>query len=256
MAYYDRIARKWHDVTGFHGGAFKKYILNDLLISKIGDVAGRSILELGAGNGYFMPLLLRRSSSQQPAPLVITDQSSPLLELARRHFLIPGAEYLLLEARRRFPFEAKMFDMVLATMVFNEVPTPGLRQALSECHRVLRPAGRLLATVSHPQFSESLARREELRSTGSGVTMPGAEGLRLPVVRRSVGGGGREVLLLGVFAHRAVGGKARCQPGHAFPHPLDPGRGNAALVSGIELRDDTIDRPSPADGQIGHVETL
>ena len=44
-------------------------------------------------------------------------------------------------------------------------------------------------------------------------------------------------MLLGVFAHRAVGGEARCQPRHAFPHPLDPCGGNAALVSGIKLRD-------------------
>ena len=44
-------------------------------------------------------------------------------------------------------------------------------------------------------------------------------------------------MLLGAFAHRAVGGEARCQPRHAFPHPLDPCGGNAALVSGIKLRD-------------------
>ena len=35
----------------------------------------------------------------------------------------------------------------------------------------------------------------------------------------TVGGRSREVVLLGVFAHRAVGGEARCQPRHAFPHP-------------------------------------
>jgi hypothetical protein len=43
--------------------------------------------------------------------------------------------------------------------------------------------------------------------------------------------------LLGVFAHRAIGGEARCQPRHAFPHPRDPGGGNALIVAVIELGD-------------------
>jgi len=186
VAYYDRIARKWHEVTGSHSGAFKKYVLNDVLISKVSDAAGLAILELGAGNGYFLPLLLRRCSGHRPARVVVTDQSTKLLGLARRHCLVPDAEYLTLDIRRHFPFEPATFDLILATMVFNEVPTLGLRQALKECYRVLRPRGRLLATVTHPQFIESLARREELRATPHGVTMPGAENLRLPVVARSI----------------------------------------------------------------------
>jgi ubiquinone/menaquinone biosynthesis C-methylase UbiE len=186
MAYYDKIARKWHEVTGFHGGALKKYVLNDVLMAKIGDVGGRAVLELGAGNGYFLPLLLRRYSGHGPARVVVTDASASLLDLAQRHFAVPGAEYLAMDIQRRFPLEDAAFDLVLATMVFNEVRTPGLRQALRECRRVLRPGGKLLATVTHPEFVESLARREELRTTPHGTTMPGAEGLQLPVVARSI----------------------------------------------------------------------
>src|SRR5216117_3404853 len=53
----------------------------------------------------------------------------------------------------------------------------------------------------------------------------------------TVGGRSREVMLLGVFTHRAVNAKARRQPRHALPHAPDPCSGNAALVSGIKLRD-------------------
>src|ERR1019366_320576 len=52
-----------------------------------------------------------------------------------------------------------------------------------------------------------------------------------------VGGSSLKVVLLSVYAHRAVGREARCQACHAFPRPLDPCRGNAALVSGIKRRD-------------------
>jgi len=58
MAYYDRMARRWHRATGYRGGSFKSHVLNDVLINMMPAVAGLSILELGAGNGYFMPLAL------------------------------------------------------------------------------------------------------------------------------------------------------------------------------------------------------
>ncbi len=53
MAYYDHIAKKWHAVTGYRGGAFKQFVLNDVLLENIPAIASQAILELGAGNGYF-----------------------------------------------------------------------------------------------------------------------------------------------------------------------------------------------------------
>jgi hypothetical protein len=84
-AYYDGIARQWHRATGHHGGALKRYVLNDLILDRIeatGPIAGRAILELGAGNGYLAPMLLRRYGGQAPARLVISDQSLALLDIA------------------------------------------------------------------------------------------------------------------------------------------------------------------------------
>ncbi len=186
MAFYDRIAKQWHAVTGARGGALKEHVLNSLVLGKILDVAGLSILELGAGNGYFLPLVLRHFSGRVPARVVITDQSPSLLRLARQSFQVPDADYLPLDVRRPFPFDAGAFDLIVANMVLNEVATPGLRRALRECHRTLTEGGRLLATVLHPAFVDSLARRRLLKRSPEGVlTMPGAEGLRLPVVRRT-----------------------------------------------------------------------
>lgn len=188
MVYYDRIAKIWHQATGYRGGSFKRHVLNDLLIGKIPAVAGQSILELGAGNGYFMPLALARFSGQIPGRIVITDGSARLLAIAETHFPIPGAEYMQLDVRSRFPFEEASFDLILATMVFNEVSTGGLRRALLECRRVLQPAGVLLITITHPAFVDSLDRRQQLRRDKAGIlTMPGPGRLRLPIVPRRVG---------------------------------------------------------------------
>jgi SAM-dependent methyltransferase len=185
-AYYDRIARKWHSVTGAQGGAFKKLVLNDRVLAKLHGIAGLAILELGAGNGYFLPLVLRRFSGQVPARVVITDQSGALIELAQRFFRVADAEYRVLDVRDPFPFPKEWFDLILANMVLNEIATAGLRRALRECQRTLRPGGRLLATVTHPAFIKSLARRGQLKPLKGGMsTMPGSQGLRMPVDRRT-----------------------------------------------------------------------
>lgn len=183
--YYDRIAKQWHRATGHHGGAFKRYVLNDAILGRIGGIEGLALLELGAGNGYFAPLLLRRFSGQIPGRLVISDQSPAQLDIARANFRIDGADYLALDAQDAFPLADAGFDLLLAIMLFNELPTGSLQVAARECRRVLRPGGRLLAAVPHPAFVRELAKKGALTDFGRGLfAMPGAEGLRLPVSRR------------------------------------------------------------------------
>lgn len=184
--YYSRIKRQWHEVTGNRGGSFKKYVLNDYLIEKIGGIDGQALLELGAGNGYFMSLLCQRYSGQTPSRIVISDLSGALLEIAQREFSLAGAEYIQLNVRNEFPFDNESFELVLATMVFNEVSLAGFKSALKESWRILKQNGRLIATITHPQFVERLQKNGKLSQLGHNFwTMPSKGSLRLPVVLRS-----------------------------------------------------------------------
>lgn len=162
-------------------------MLNDHILTQISSIAGNAIIELGAGNGYFAPLLLRRFSGQLPSRLVITDQSQALLNIAQSSFWIDGAEYLALDVQDPFPFPDGSFHLVLASMLFNELTTSGLQNALQECYRILTEDGHLLATVPHPDLVHELAKKGALTDFGHGLfTMPSAEGMRLPVSRRSM----------------------------------------------------------------------
>ncbi len=157
------------------------------MLDTIGRIEGQAILELGAGNGYFAPLLLRRYSGQTPARLVISDQAQALVAIAQSTFAIENAEYLTLDVQDALPFADGSFDLILATMLFNELPLSVLRHAAQECHRILTPGGRRLATALHPALIYGLAKRGALTDFGRGLfAMPSAEGLRLPVARRSV----------------------------------------------------------------------
>lgn len=72
-------------------------------------------------------------------------------------------------------------------MVFNEVPSHCFKNALKECHRVLKSDSSFLISVIHPDFITSLQKRELLKPTKDGtLTMPGSGSLRLPVVIRSL----------------------------------------------------------------------
>ncbi|MFX0092431.1 MAG: class I SAM-dependent methyltransferase [Candidatus Hodarchaeota archaeon] len=186
MAYYDRISKQWHRATGSQGGALKKYVLNELIISRIKRIEAMSILELGAGNGYFIPLMLKRFSGQNPSRVVITDQSSALLEIAKRNFRVLQAGYLILDIYNEFPFRDGEFDLILSTMVFNEVSDSGFQQALKECNRVLNKEGVLLATVLHPDFIDNLSKRGQIKQHQNRLTMPSTKGMRVPVVKRSL----------------------------------------------------------------------
>ena len=185
MPYYDKIARQWHQVTGYKGGSFKEHVLNDVLLQKIPRINDGSILELGAGNGYFLPLVLRRFSGQNPSSIIITDQSIEQLKHAEKHFSIRGAQYRLLDVCRTFPFEDDSFNIILAIMVLNEIPPKCFVNALQECYRTLTKEGMLLIAVTHPDFVDRLRKKGQLRRTsGDVLTMPGSGSLRLPVIIR------------------------------------------------------------------------
>lgn len=187
MAYYDRIAHLWHRETGFHGGAFKKYVLNAELIVCFGHVAGTSILELGAGNGYLMPLVLERYSGQVPHEVWITDASESLLEIARHSNRIADARYAVVDIRHKFQFEDEKFDLIVASMVLNEIGNRGLKNAVQEAYRVLKRNGNLIVAITHPGFVSDLKKRGEILREKNGIlTMPGAGRLRLPIAIRSV----------------------------------------------------------------------
>ena len=185
MAYYDKFAKQWHRATAYKGGAFKEHVLNDVLLQKITSIKNCSILELGAGNGYFMPLVMRYFSGQAPSSIIVTDESLELLKIAQKSFSIPEAQYQLLDICGPFPFDNNRFHIILAIMVLNEIPPKGFKNALQECHRTLCDEGILLIAVTHPDFVNSLQKRGLLkRTTGNTLTMPGSGSLRLPVIVR------------------------------------------------------------------------
>jgi SAM-dependent methyltransferase len=115
-----------------------------------GDVAGRRILDAGCGSGPLFAALRDRG-----AVMTGFDSSAGMLELARRR-LGADADLRVADLGRPLPFPDGAFDDVIASLVLHYLED--WTAPLAELRRVLRPGGRLIASVMHPIHGHPLVR--------------------------------------------------------------------------------------------------
>jgi len=128
---YDR----WRDSTL---GRITDEIERKLILDLIGDVSGRTALDVGCGDGELAVELWKRG-----AKVTGIDVSARMIESARERARQHGAEVTFKVATAKdLPFAPDAFDVVVAVTVlcFVKDAVPVLRETV----RVLRPGGRLV----------------------------------------------------------------------------------------------------------------
>lgn len=89
------------------------------------------VLDIGGGSGMISRMLMTQPGTE----CVCIDISLPML----KHSPVPSVQADAL----KLPFRDASFDLVMAAAFFHHLP--GLEpQLLAECHRVIRPGGRLI----------------------------------------------------------------------------------------------------------------
>jgi SAM-dependent methyltransferase len=114
-------------------------------------VAGRRILDAGCGSGPLFAALRDRG-----AIVSGFDASAEMLQLARQR-LGDGADLHVTDLGSPLPYPDDTFDDVVASLVLHYLEDWG--PALAELRRILKPGGRLIASVDHP-FAINLIHRE------------------------------------------------------------------------------------------------
>jgi ubiquinone/menaquinone biosynthesis C-methylase UbiE len=115
-------------------------------VALCGDVAGRRLLDVGCGAGYFA-----REMAARGARVTGVDLSPRMLEHARRAEAgAPlGIRYAEVDAESLdAAFAPASFDLVTSCLALQDVARPDA--ALRAMHAVLRPGGRAVLSMTHP----------------------------------------------------------------------------------------------------------
>ncbi|WP_439378613.1 methyltransferase domain-containing protein [Amycolatopsis lexingtonensis] len=117
-----------------------------------GDVAGQRVLDAGCGSGPLFAAL-----RDQGAVVSGFDQSAGMVGLARER-LGDDADLRVADLAEPLPFPDGEFDLVLSSLVLHYLRD--WAPPLGELKRVLKPGGRLIASVNHP-LMVNLTHRQE-----------------------------------------------------------------------------------------------
>lgn len=128
-------------------GESRNYFIMPNMFNFMGRVAGKRILDLGCGEGGYSRELAKRG-----AQLVSVDCSKRAIEyasaLADQENL--PIEHFVRNSNDLFDIESGQFDIVLCSMMLMDCED--FEGTLQEAARVLKPNGRLFASVLHPCF--------------------------------------------------------------------------------------------------------
>jgi SAM-dependent methyltransferase len=130
MAQYDDVADRYERLVA------PKYLsIAQIVADHAPPLAGRDVLEVGAGTGLLTRLLAPRGGYRS---YVASDVSAPMLAVAAS---LVDADVEFVEADiRKLPLEDAAFDLVIGSLT----PLQEVEAGFTEARRVLRPNGELL----------------------------------------------------------------------------------------------------------------
>ena len=171
MAQYDAIAAAYRDSKQL---PFRKSIERHTLFEALGDLRGKTVLDLACGEGFYSRLL-RRSGAAEVTGVDISPEMIRLAEEQERHDPL-GCRYVCCDAADYQP--AGAVDLVVAMYLLHYAGTAEkLARFLRVCHQALSPGGRLVGfndNVLNPPRGTVSLRKYGIVKTGPAVPHAGA----------------------------------------------------------------------------------
>jgi len=127
------------------------YTARPFLLDWCSPVAGKDILDLGCGEGYFARNLKKRGAGTIHAMDISEEMVSRAAQQEEANPM--GIAYSTGNANDLGRFSDASFDLVVAVFLFNYLTTQESLETMTEVFRVLRPGGRFVFSVPHPSLA-------------------------------------------------------------------------------------------------------
>jgi ubiquinone/menaquinone biosynthesis C-methylase UbiE len=147
----------WDEAAEEFAGRFKrneeffhKRVINPTLLDLLGEVKGKTVLDVACGEGHFS----RKLAELAKGDIQITgiDASKTLIDIAQKknepfsHCI----RFLLGDASRLDQLSSNSFDVVVCNMALMFIKR--FEEVIQESGRVLKPHGRFVLSILHPCF--------------------------------------------------------------------------------------------------------
>ena len=142
---WNAMGDEWFELA--QTGEARNYFIMPNMLRFMGDVNGMKILDLGCGEGGYS-----RALAKKGARLVSVDCSKRAIEYAVSLAKEEGLqiEHFIRNSNDLFDIGSEQFDIVLCSMMLMDCED--FEGTLREAYRVLKPGGKLFASVLHPCF--------------------------------------------------------------------------------------------------------
>lgn len=139
---YEALARRYSDIA--ETKAENGYNEHPAMRAQIGGVDGLRVLDAGCGPGFLTKYLLEKGAAEVAA----FDVSPAMIERARERAGDRARLFVADMAKPLSLLESGQFDLVVSSLAIDYVRDWSV--PLAEFRRVLKPGGRLVASVQHP----------------------------------------------------------------------------------------------------------
>ncbi|WP_035665618.1 class I SAM-dependent methyltransferase [Halalkalibacter akibai] len=143
---WDRFADRYAAVHTKDGDLHKEIFLNPTLLTLIGAVKGKKVLDAGCGEGYFSRILAGKG-----AEVTAVDFSRRMLEIAKERTAsdLP-IQFTYGNCEDLSTLQDKSFDVIVSNMVIQDLAN--YEKAFQEMHRLLVDRGEFIFSILHPCF--------------------------------------------------------------------------------------------------------
>jgi len=124
---------------------FRKGYAKDLpvMLKLIGDLKDKRLLDLGCGAGEHATLYSKKGA-------IVTGIDNSRKEISAAKKLNPNIDFSIHDINRTLPFRDSDFDTITACLVFDHLKD--LTGIFEECHRILKPDGKMVFSMTNPVF--------------------------------------------------------------------------------------------------------